>query len=247
MIETFRKDRVLHLTLNSPPVNVVGRALLEELTTKLGECRVDDSLAAVVLSGEGKCFSAGASVEEHKPEQAAGMLEALLDACLAVHDLPVPVVALVHGFCLGGAMELVSFCDFVVADPGATFGQPEIKLAFFPPIGCFQLARLGGLQNAAYAVMTGENLKAEQAQTFGFVQQILARDQWAEIDDMLNGLSASVLKLTKRAFQMGTRELDRKRLEEMNQLFVQELYKLNDVSEGIRSFEERRKPEWTHS
>ncbi len=244
MIDTKRDGRVLHLTLNSPPVNVVGREMLEELTAALGE--VPDDIAAVVLSGEGKCFSAGASVEEHKPDQAAGMLKALADACAAVHDAPVPVVALVHKFCLGGAMELISFCDFVVADPGAKFGQPEIKLAFIPPLGCYQLARLGGLQNAAYTVLTGENLTAEQALGYGFVQRILPQDEWGEIAKLFNGLSAPVVRLTKRAFHKATSEINRQRMDDMNKLFIDELYKIEDVAEGIASFAERRKPEWKH-
>ncbi|MCP4897796.1 MAG: enoyl-CoA hydratase/isomerase family protein [bacterium] len=244
MIDTTRNGRVLHLTLNSPPVNVVGREMLEELTAALSE--LEDDVAAVVLSGDGKCFSAGASVEEHKPDQAAGMLKALANACAAVHDAPAPVVALVQGFCLGGAMELVSFCDFVVADPGAKFGQPEIKLAFFPPLGCYQLARLGGMQNAAYTVLTGENLTAEQALGFGFVQKILPQNDWGEIDKLFNGLSSPVVRLTKRAFRKATSEIDRQRMDEMNRLFVDELYKIDDVAEGIASFGERRKPEWKH-
>lgn len=244
MVETSRSERVLHITLDSPPVNVVGREMLEELSAALAE--VPEDIAAVLLTGKGKCFSAGASVEEHKPDQAAGMLQALADACASVYELPVPVVAMVHGFCLGGAMELISFCDFVVADPGAKFGQPEIKLAFFPPLGCYQLARLGGLQNAAYTVLTGENLSAEQAQTFGFVQRVLPQEQWSEIEELFNSYSAPVVRLTKRAFREATFDLDRQRIDEMNRLFMDELYKIEDVAEGISSFEERRKPEWKH-
>jgi cyclohexa-1,5-dienecarbonyl-CoA hydratase len=246
MIEASRNERVVHLAIHAPPVNVLDTATMAELTERLRDLASDDGLAAVVLRGEGKCFSAGASVAEHRPPQAAAMVRGLLEACTALADLPVPAVALVHGACLGGAMELISFCDFVVADPSAKLGQPEIKLAFFPPVAVYQLPRLSGLQNAAWTVFSGETLDAERALVMGFVQKILPVDDWGRIDAMLNGSSAPVLRLTKRALNIGAGEYRRERLEQIEQLFLGELYELDDVEEGIRSFEERRKPEWRH-
>ena len=246
MIDVVRRERVVHLVINAPPVNVLDGAILGELVERLGELAKDDSVAAVVLSGEGKCFSAGASVEEHKQEQADGMVTGLAEACLALPAFPAPVVAAVHGPCLGGAMELISFCDFVVADAGAVFGQPEIKLAFFPPVALHQLPRLTGYQNAAYAILSGENLSAEQALSMGLAQKILARDEWGEIDDLFNGLSAPVLRITKQALAKSLAEGAAEGLDYFKALFMSELYRLDDVAEGIASFEERRPPEWKH-
>jgi cyclohexa-1,5-dienecarbonyl-CoA hydratase len=246
MIDVVRNERVVHLILNAPPVNVLDAALLDELTIELGRCSADDDLAAVMLRGEGRCFSAGASVEEHKPEPAPRMLSGLLDACLALSDLPVPVVALVHGPCLGGALELVSFCDFVVADPSAKFGVPEISLAFFPPYACSQMPRLCGLQNTAYAVLTGDSIEAERAAAMGLVQKIVPQDQWDQIEAQFNGLSAPVLRLAKDAMRRAGGAAQRESLEEMKAVFLEELYVIDDVAEGIASFEERRKPEWKH-
>ena len=246
MIEVVRRERVVHLVINAPPVNVLDGAILGELVERLGELTADDSVAAVVLSGEGKCFSAGASVEEHKQEQAEGMVGGLAEACLALPAFPAPVVAAVHGPCLGGAMELISFCDFVVADPGAVFGQPEIKLAFFPPVAVHQLPLLSGYQNAAYAILSGENLPAERALVMGLAQKILPKDEWGEIDDLFNGLSAPVLRITKQALAKSLTEGAAERLDHFKALFMSELYRLEDVAEGIASFEERRPPEWKH-
>jgi cyclohexa-1,5-dienecarbonyl-CoA hydratase len=246
MIEKLRNERVVHLTIAAPPVNVLDAAILNELGEHLSELEADDSLAAVVLSGEGRCFSAGASVAEHKQEQAERMVSALSDACLALPAFPAPVIAAVHGACLGGAMELISFCDFVVADPEAVFGQPEIKLAFFPPVALHQLPRLTGYQNAVYAILSGENLPAERAQSMGLVQKILPKDEWGEIDDLFNGLSAPVLRITKQALAKSLTEACAERLDYFKALFMSELYRLEDVTEGINSFEERRPPEWKH-
>jgi cyclohexa-1,5-dienecarbonyl-CoA hydratase len=246
MINVERRERVVHLVIDAPPVNVLDAAILGALVERLGELEDDDSVAAVVLSGEGRCFSAGASVAEHKQEQADGMVTGLVDACLALPAFPAPVIAAVHGSCLGGAMELISFCDFVVADPEAVFGQPEIKLAFFPPVALHQLPRLTGYQNAAYAILSGENVPAERAHTMGFVQKILPKDEWAEIDALFNGLSAPVLRITKQALAKSLTEGSSERLDHFRALFMSELYRLEDVAEGIRSFEERRPAEWKH-
>lgn len=246
MIDVVRRERVVHLVINAPPVNVLDAAVLGELIDRLGAIESDESVSAVVLSGAGRCFSAGASVEEHKKDQAEGMLGVLADACLALPAFPAPVVAAVHGACLGGALELISFCDFVVAAPDAAFGQPEIKLAFFPPVACHKLPRLTGFQNAAFTVLTGENLSSERALAMGLVQKILPQDEWIEIDDLFNGLSAPVLRITKQALVGSTDDRSREQLGVNNELFMSKLYDLDDVAEGIDAFENRRPPVWKH-
>jgi len=246
VIDVVRHERVVHLVINAPPVNVLNAAILGELVKRLGELGSDESVAAVVLSGEGRCFSAGASVAEHQEDQADGMLSVLAEACLALPAFPAPVVAAVHGACLGGAMELISFCDFVVAAPDATLGQPEIKLAFFPPVAVHKLPRLTGFQNAAFTILTGENLTSERALAMGLVQEILPKDEWHVIDETFNGLSAPVLRVTKQALVQTVDDRSEAQLEVFKKMFLSELYKLEDVAEGIASFEERRSPEWKH-
>jgi cyclohexa-1,5-dienecarbonyl-CoA hydratase len=246
VIDESRNERVVRLSINAPPVNVLDAAVLTGLAERIRALSSDDGIAAVLLSGEGRCFSAGASVAEHRAERAPAMVGALNDACTALADCPAPVVALVHGACLGGAMELISFCDFVVADPGAKLGQPEIRLSFFPPVAVYQLPRLTGLQNASWAVLTGEEIPAERALAMGLVQKILPREEWGAVDALFNGLSAPVVRLTKAALRRGAGAYRREALEEQKKLFLGDLYSLADVAEGIESFEQRRKPSWSH-
>jgi cyclohexa-1,5-dienecarbonyl-CoA hydratase len=246
VIDTRRNERVEHLTINAPKVNVLDAAGLTELARHVERCAADDTLAAVILSGAERCFSAGAAVAEHRQSKARAMLDALLTACRGLADLPVPVVALVHGACMGGAMELIMFCDFVVADPGATFALPEVKLAFFPPLACSQLPRLTGRQNAAFAALTGETLGADQAVAMGLVQKLLPKDEWPTIDALFNGLSAPVLRLAKQALRLGSAPYVEGDLTRLSELFLDRLYALEDVEEGIASFEQRRPPVWQH-
>jgi cyclohexa-1,5-dienecarbonyl-CoA hydratase len=246
MIESSRAERVVHLTIDAPKVNVLDVAVLTELTRALRRWGQEDGIAAILLSGAGRCFSAGASVADHKPDRAPAMLEALTDACTALADLPMPVVALVHGACLGGAMELVSFCDFVVADPDATFAQSEIKLAFFPPLACSQLPRLVGLQNAAFLTLTGEAVGADRALAMALVQMVLPKADWGRLESLFNGLSVPALRVAKAALRKGAMAYDRPVLDHLGDFFLSELYRLEDVAEGIASFEARRPPTWKH-
>ncbi|MGD2088929.1 MAG: enoyl-CoA hydratase/isomerase family protein [Candidatus Aminicenantes bacterium] len=247
MILAEKNERVLHLKLNIPPVNVIDTAACKELSEKLKEASGDETIAAIILSGEGKCFSAGASVEEHQEKLAAQMIPAFADACQALYEMPVPTAALVHGFCFGGAFELVLYADFIVADPSAKFSVPEITLAFFPPMACSALPGIVGRQNAAHLIFTGETVDAEHAYAMGLVQKIAEQSQWEKIAKGFNKTSAPVLRLAKQALKQGLKTpVDDIHGEIVNDLFLKRLYKIEDVNEGIASFREKRKPEWKH-
>lgn len=247
MIKTERDERVLHIKLDIPPVNVLDTAACNALNETLKEASTDDTIAAVLLSGESKCFSAGASVEEHREEPAPEMISALTETCKTLYQMPVPTAALVHGFCFGGAFELVMYCDFVIADPSAKFGVPEITLAFFPPLANSMLPGIVGRQNAAHLIFTGAAVGAERALAMGLVQEIVELADWSKIARRFNKTSTPVLRLAKEAFKKGlTPPVDPFAGEITRDLFLNRLYKIEDVNEGITSFREKRKPEWKH-
>jgi cyclohexa-1,5-dienecarbonyl-CoA hydratase len=247
MINVERDERVLHLKLNAPPVNVIDTAVCRELAEKLREAATDKTIAAILISGEGKCFSAGASVEEHEKKLAKEMIPAFTNACKALYETPVPTVALVHGFCFGGALELVMYADFIAADPSAKFSVPEITLAFFPPIACLALHGIVGRQNAAHLIFTGEAVDAERALAMGLVQQVIEQSEWGKIARRFNKTSAPVLQLAKEAFKRGLKTpVDEVHGPIVKDLFLDRLYKIEDVNEGIASFREKRKAEWKH-
>jgi len=242
MIKVARNERVVTVEIDCPPVNVLDAAALNELNGKLGELAADESIAAVLLSGAGRCFSAGASVEDHEKERAPEMIAALAAVCKTLAELPMATVALVHGPCMGGGMEVVLYCDFIVADPGAKFGVPEITLAFFPPFACHELPRLTGRQNAAFLALTGEAIDVPAAQAMGLVQKVAEKEEWGRVEKRFNRLSLPVVRLTKKALVKGLTEGLATQLD----LFLGPLYEIEDVSEGIASFAEKRRPEWKH-
>ena len=242
MIDVQRTDRVVHLRIDVPPVNVLDAVALRELAERLKEVAEDKGVSALLLSGAGRCFSAGASVEDHKAEHVQGMIEALADVCTTLESLPMVTAALVHGSCMGGGLEVAMFCDFVVADPGSVFGVPEITLAFFPPFANIRLPRLTGRQNAAYLALTGESIDVDAARAMGLVQKILEKDAWDKMEKRFNRLSLPVLRLAKEALSKGPEH----GLDVQKDLFLNQLYKIEDVNEGIASFAEKRRPEWKH-
>jgi cyclohexa-1,5-dienecarbonyl-CoA hydratase len=247
MISTEKIDRVLHLKINIPTLNVIDIETCNQLADNLKKAAQDPSLSCVMISGEGKCFSAGASVEDHEETKARDMISAFVNACRAILEHPVPVVALVHGFCFGGGLELVMYCDFVVADPDSKFGVPEIKLAFFPPFACSILEGIVGRQNASYLIYTGDTISASDSHRMGLVQRVLAQPEWNQMTSQFNGLSNPVLRLAKKALKLGQKTAVEEAFDAIaNDLFINDLYKIEDVREGIASFREKRKAQWKH-
>ena len=141
MITAERIERVLYLKLDTPPVNVFDTASFKELAGKLKEAAADKSIAGVFLSGEGKCFSAGASVEEHEKKLVGDMIFSFTEACRTLYEIPVPSVLLVHGFCFGGALELALYSDFIIEDLfghiGTHIPQYFSSCFFLPPLCVF--------------------------------------------------------------------------------------------------------------
>lgn len=247
MISSDKIDRVLHIKINVPPLNVIDIDTCNQLAENLEKASRDSSISCVLLSGEGRCFSAGASVEDHEEAKARDMISAFVKACRAILEHPVPVVAMIHGFCFGGGLELVMYCDFVLADPDSKFGIPEIKLAFFPPFACSILEGIVGRQNASYMIYTGDTIGAADALRMGLVQRVLAQGEWDQITGQFNGLSNPVLRLAKKAFKLGQKTPPEKAFDVIaHDLFVNDLYQIEDVREGIASFREKRKAQWKH-
>jgi cyclohexa-1,5-dienecarbonyl-CoA hydratase len=157
-------------------------------------------------------------------------------------------LAAVHGHCLGGAMELATFCDFVVAADTARFGQPEIKLGCFPPVAAIVLPALLGPRRALDLILTGRTLAAAEAHALGLVTRVVSA---AELETATNDLiktltsySPLVLPLARRAVLRGAGVDFEGRLEEMEKFYLEQLMKTEDASEGIRAFIERRQPAW---
>lgn len=245
MIEIQKDDGLTWVTLNNPPLNILNIALLEDLSQRLSELSEDDGMGALILQGKGKCFSAGASVDEHQREMVQKLIRLLHQVAHQLWTFPALVVACLHNHCLGGGLELALAADWIMADPGAQLGQPEIKLAFFPPLSSALLPSILGTFNAFELISTGRTLSAEEAHAKGLVSRIVPKENWEEDLSKLKKLSRPVLRLTKKVMLL-QKPWPEKVLEKNERLFLEDLYKLEDVEEGIRAFMEKRAPQWKH-
>ncbi|HUT78812.1 MAG TPA: enoyl-CoA hydratase/isomerase family protein, partial [Polyangia bacterium] len=124
-VETTHAGQVLRITLNSPPANILDAQAMGEIRACLDAEGASRDLKAIVFAGAGKHFCFGASVAEHQKDQAPAMIAGFHAMFKKLLGCEAPLVALVRGQCLGGGMELAAFCNFVLAEPSAKFGQPE--------------------------------------------------------------------------------------------------------------------------
>ena len=232
------RDAVCELRLDAPPGNILDRATCMAMAESIREHAANADLKAFLLTAAGANFSYGASVEEHVAGEVERFLPAFHDVFHAFADAAVPVVAAVQGLCLGGAFELVSFANFVVAERAARFGVPEITLGVFPPAACVLLPwRLGGAAAEAL-VLGGRPVGAESCGLVNVTCPEGALEAATEdlLDKRIRPHSAAALRLGVRAMR-GTLYAElRARLPALEALYLKELMATRDAREGIDAF-----------
>ena len=258
LVKMRMDGRVAIVTLDHPPVNALSQQLLEELEEEYDRLDTGDEARAIILGGEGeKAFVAGADITEfpalrEQVEQAAAeggsargiqKLAARMDA-----DRP-PVVAAIHGYCLGGGLELAMACDIRIAAEDAQLGQPEIKLGLIPGGGGTQrLPRLVGHGRALYLNLTGDPISGAQAYEWGLVERVVPR---AELEDAALELARTLAQRSPHAMSVikelaaETRDLPiAEGLRREAQAFIRCIGS-EDGAEGVVAFLEKRKPQFT--
>jgi cyclohexa-1,5-dienecarbonyl-CoA hydratase len=241
------EQRIAWITLERPPFNILDISMIEALDAAL--TRALPQSAFVIFQGAGaKAFCAGADIADHVPERIEKMLSAFHAVFRRLASAASVTIAAVRGHCLGGGMELATFCDFVLATESAQFGQPEIKLGCFPPVAMVTLPRLIGMQSAADLILTGRTIGAAEAHRLGLVTRVVPEGELSAAVSALLGelgqLSPSVLHLTRKALTQLHSPDFLKQLQEAERLYLSELMKTHDAREGIRAFLEKREPVW---
>lgn len=249
--------RVATITLDHPPVNALSSKLLEELEAEYDRLDRDDEVRAIVLRGEGeKAFVAGADITEfpamrEQIEEAAegGSARGIQKLAARMDAGRTPVVAAIHGYCLGGGLELAMACDIRIAAEDAQLGQPEIKLGLIPGGGGTQrLPRLVGHGRALYLNLSGDPIPGTQAYEWGLVEKAVPR---AELLETATALARTLAE--RSPFAMGvikelaaqTRDLP---LEEGMRREAQGFLRCigsEDGAEGVIAFLEKRQPNFT--
>jgi enoyl-CoA hydratase len=196
--------------INSKPLNIVGTGAISELTEAFRTLSDDGDLRVVVLRGAGdQAFIGGADINEMVTlDRSSGeaFIRRLAGLCEAIRECPVPVVARLAGWCLGGGLEIAMCCDLRIAEAGAKFGMPEVAVGIPSVIHSALMPALIGASHAAWLVLTGETIDAATAATWGLVHEVVAAD---ELDARVAGLAARLSGFGPHAVRQQKRLLNK--------------------------------------
>lgn len=249
-VEYLYDNSVARVILNAPKGNVMDMIMMRDLQALFNEFEKTNDLKLITFEGDGDHFSFGASVEEHKKEQAGKMLENFHSLFYSLIKLSIPTAAKVWGQCLGGAMELCLMCNFIFADNTAKFGQPEIVLGVFPPPASLLLPMKIGNAKAEELLITGKSISADEAKTAGLVNEVFKdRDSLSAgvegfIKNHVLPKSASSLRYAVKAARKVFNKVIMEELKNLEKMYVNEMMETEDSNEGIISFLQKRKPIW---
>ncbi len=239
---------VARLTLNRPEHNLLNELMLRELADGIATLSEKDTVKMIVLAAAGKVFSGGVDIGEYTTERAFQMLDAFHAACIAMIEAVQPVLVVVDGPAIGGGAELIAYGDLVVATPRARFALPEITIGVFPPLASTMLPHIIGPKRALELVLTGEAITAERARELGLVNRLVPEAQLrSAVDELIKKITAqsgAVLGMAKKAVVGGMGMSFREALRHSMNVFLNELYRLEDSQEGLRALLEKRKPQW---
>jgi len=239
---------VARMTLDRPEHNLLNEAMLRELADGIGFAGERGDVKLIILDSAHKVFCGGIDIGEYTSQRVFQMLDAFHAAFSGMLEVAKPVVCVVNGPAIGGGAELAAFGDLVIATPKARFAQPEISIGFFPPLASTILPFLVGPKIALELVLTGEAVTAERALELGLVNRLVPE---AKIEQTVNELvsritehSGPVLTMAKKAILGGMGMSLRDGMKHSMNIFLNELYRLEDSQEGLRALVEKRKPNW---
>ena len=257
LVTTHQRDTIFEIVLNRPEKrNAINAEMFRQFDVAVTQANRTPDLRAVVIRGAGESFSAGIDVstllglaESHGPHWQQRM-RAITDEFQGVLNrlerLELPTIALLHGHCLGLALELALACDLRLAAEGTALGLPETLLGIIPDVGgTTRLTRLVGPARAKELIFTGRRIDAAQAERWGIVNGVVARDELVAEGDALAAEIAAAAPLAvgmaKRVID-GLADIDRGLL--LEGWAQSQLFSTQDFLEGAQAFMTRRKAEW---
>lgn len=248
MIRVQDEGRFARMTLSRPPVNVLNIAMLRSINDYLTSLASRGDLCALLIDAEGPVFSAGVDVPEHRRDTVEQMIGTFHQTIRLIDDLPMPVVAAVHGGAYGGGMELAIFCDMILASDDLKIGVPEITLGVYPPVAVAYLSRLIGFHRAAELILTGRLLTAAEAHGMGLVNHVYSAPEFRrEVNSFMRQLttrSAFSLRNTRRALRRASLLTFEESLAAAESIYLRDLMSGYDPTEGLDAFVEKRPPVW---
>jgi len=246
------EDRIATITIDHPPANAFNRQVVEELDSAFDEVTANEEVKAIIITGAGQFFIAGADINEiyavkDKPEEAKAFIERGKELFNKIEASRKPVIAAINGrFCLGGGTELAMACHIRIAEAGVRIGQPEINLGIMPGWGGTQrLPRLVGKGKALEMLLTGDHITAQEAYRIGLVNKVVPVGQVIReakgVAKRIASKSALPIAAIIEAVNEGLEKDLRSGLEVETRQFLS-LQGSEDMEEGLKAFLEKRKP-----
>src|SRR5690242_11792404 len=236
------------ISLLNPPLNIIDLPMMDDLAQGLSDIEARSEISTMVISGEGKSFSAGVDVAAHTPDKVEAMLSKFHAVIRALVNTTKVTIAAVHGHCLGGGAELAMVCDLVYTTEDAQWGFPEIKLGCYPPVAATALSALVGQKRAAELVLTGRTITGAEAARIGLATEAIPNEKLGEtvekITRNLSNLSPAALGVAKKAIYAWDSMHFDKGLARAEKIYFEDLMKTEDAHEGIAAFLEKRTPIW---
>jgi len=245
-IEYTKKNKIAIFSLNRPDVlNAQNAQLHHELNDAFLDFRDDSDLWVGIINGHGRAFSAGADINDFAPsttESSAGFRR------IRAEQIWKPFIAAIHGYCLGGGLQLAMECDIRIAADDARFGYPEVLIGYFPGSECtLRLPRYINRSNVMELMLTGKQISAEEAYRMGLINLVVPRDElmqaamsWAESICNAGPLGVQATKeMIIRGYNMTWDDGMKLEAELIGRVRNSE-----DFKEGTRAFIEKRKPQF---
>jgi len=245
------------IEVNNPPANTLSSSCIEELRVVLRNLSKDEDTRAIILTGAGKFFVAGADIKEFvaalgNEEKGLAMAKAGQDLCNEIESMNKPVIAAINGAALGGGLELAMACHYRIAADSAFVGLPELKLGLLPSFGgTYRLTKLTDASTSLNLILTSKQLTADEAKEHGIVQLVVEQEELLSTarkiaQSFIEGKSMTSITKVIECIVQGSNENLQDALERERRKFA-ELFLTSDADEGINAFIEKRKPNFTHA
>lgn len=251
-----RENNIAIVEINHAPANALSSACISALRNAFNELDRDDGTHAIILTGAGRFFAAGADIKEFvkvfdDEAGASTLAENGQNLCNEIEAMRKPVIAAINGPALGGGMEVAMSCHIRVAAKNAIMGLPELKLGLIPTFGgTKRLTKMTNIATAVELILTGKQLSAEEAQKLDIVQLVTEQEELlpaaiAIASSLNEGKSLTSISRAIQCIAKGAYENLEDSLEREREMFAQ-LFSTYDAKEGIQAFIEKRQPEFKH-
>jgi cyclohexa-1,5-dienecarbonyl-CoA hydratase len=244
-----RDGALVRLRLARPKANLIDKAMIGALKAAFDEHRGRCGVLGALLDAQGPHFSFGASVEEHLAEHCREMLQGLHALLVAMLEWPAPILVAVRGQCLGGGLEVALAGTLIFSGRDARFGQPETQLGVFAPAASCLLPPRIGQSAAEDLLVSGRSIKAEEAESLRLVNAVADDPEAAALayfEQHLCKKSGAAIACAMSAARGDYIAQVRRRLAEVERIYLEELMKTHDANEGLAAFLAKRPAHWTH-